>query len=210
MCFLWPEIASGHNQASSCLMAMCYAALTGDLKYTLIVNKIIMYVHAWFNYNDKKWRSCICGTHQWPMWQNKCRYCLAPIWRHYYLSKLNLSPMRVVFQSHLSAHLTGGGQKLRTGQPCPSCSRQHFQVNVFCLCFACYTHITLIPPLGQISSKTEAKYIHLKMLSATGRTRLLVHSFCPPPVIYMLSTLQWTRFCPVVTLFTHCDKFHMI
>ncbi len=31
-------------------------------------------------------------------------------------------------------------------------------------------------------SKTGAKYIHLKTLSATGRTRLPVRSFCPPPV----------------------------
>ncbi len=34
-----------------------------------------------------------------------------------------------------------------------------------------------------VASKTEAKYIHLKMLSATGRTSLPVRSFCPPPVI---------------------------
>ncbi len=25
----------------------------------------------------------------------------------------------------------------------------------------------------------------MKMLSATGRTTLLVHTFCPPPVIYI-------------------------
>ncbi len=55
-------------------------------------------------------------------------------------------------------------------QPCPSCSRQHFIseciLPLFCLIFG----------------KTETKYIHLKMLSATGRTRLPVRSFWPPPV----------------------------
>ena len=35
----------------------------------------------------------------------------------------------------------------------------------------------------EISSKTEAKYIHLKTLSATGRISLPVSSFCTPPVI---------------------------
>ncbi len=34
-----------------------------------------------------------------------------------------------------------------------------------------------------VASKTEEKYNHLKMLSATGRTCLLVRSFCPPPVV---------------------------
>ncbi len=47
-----------------------------------------------------------------------------------------------------------------------------------------------------VASKTEAKYIHLKMLSATGRTRLPVRSFCPPPVVmrpwnWVLSYLLW-------------------
>ncbi len=52
-------------------------------------------------------------------------------------------------------------------QPCPSCSRQHFSVNVFCL-----------------SSKQNRGKMHsLKMLSATGRTRLPIRSFCPPPVV---------------------------
>ncbi len=37
-----------------------------------------------------------------------------------------------------------------------------------------------------IPSKTEAKYIHMKMLSATGRTTLLVHTFCPPPVFHVV------------------------
>ncbi len=37
--------------------------------------------------------------------------------------------------------------------------------------------------MGQISSKTEPKYIRLKMLSATGRTRLPGRSFCPPPLL---------------------------
>ncbi len=95
-------------------------------------------------------------------------------------------------------------------QPCPSCSRQHFWVNVFCLCFACYwvfkytifycTYITLTPHIGQISSKTEAKYIHWKMLSATGSTRLSVRSFCPPPVICCLHNYdghnQYTVYWP--------------
>ncbi len=33
-----------------------------------------------------------------------------------------------------------------------------------------------------IPSKTETKYIYIKMLSDTGRTTLSVHTFCPPPV----------------------------
>ncbi len=61
---------------------------------------------------------------------------------------------------------TGGGQKVRSDS----------------LVLPVADYITLIPPLGQISRKTEAKYIHLKMLSATGRTRLQVRSFCPSPV----------------------------
>ncbi len=42
---------------------------------------------------------------------------------------------------------------------------------------------TCFYPTRRSVSNAEAKYIHLKMLSATGRTRLPVRSFCPPPVI---------------------------
>ncbi len=35
----------------------------------------------------------------------------------------------------------------------------------------------------------QAKYIQLKMLSATGRTRLPVRSFCSPPVDYSCDTI---------------------
>ena len=45
--------------------------------------------------------------------------------------------------------------------------------------------ITCIWTLGSETSKTDAKNIHLKMLSATGRTTLPVHSFCPPPVVWV-------------------------
>ena len=40
-----------------------------------------------------------------------------------------------------------------------------------------------------MKSKTEAKNIHLTMLSATGRATLPVHSFCPPPVSWIPGVL---------------------
>ncbi len=65
------------------------------------------------------------------------------------------------------AYYTGGGQKVCTGRVVLPVADNIFK----CMYFVC------------VLLKTQAKNIHLKMLSATGRTTLLVHSFCPPPVI---------------------------
>ena len=63
-----------------------------------------------------------------------------------------------VWQSEIGhRQYTGGGQKLRTGS-------------------------RVLPVAENILSETEANAIQLKMLFATGRTRLSVRSFCPPPV----------------------------
>ena len=70
---------------------------------------------------------------------------------------------------------TGGGQKLCTGSLVLSVADSI--LSACTLPLFCY-----IWPKDPVASKTEAKYIYLKMSSATGRTRLLVHSFCPPPV----------------------------
>ncbi len=101
----------------------------------------------------------------------------------------NLESQHLIATVSSFAHslTTGGGQKLRTsGLVLPVAD------NIFkWMYFASVSRLLLglkfeTPPIGQISSKTEAKYIHWKMLSATGRTRLPVHSFCPPPVLHSI------------------------
>ena len=84
-----------------------------------------------------------------------------------------------------------------------------FCTNSFLLCYTLFHHVmwlatqynvfhcictNLMPPLDPMKSKTGAKNIHLKMLSATGRTTLAVHSFCPPPVNRdVIKTKRWIR-----------------
>ncbi len=91
-----------------------------------------------------------------------------------------LRPLHTV-KNHCTP-ITGGGQKLHIGSlvlPVADNILSGCILPLFCLLLG----LKFVPPLGQISSKTETKYIHLKMLSTTGRTRLLVRSFCPPPGI---------------------------
>ncbi len=72
---------------------------------------------------------------------------------------------------------TGGGQKLCTGRVVlPVHSWNHWYALAMLLLFVCVV------------------YIHLKILSATGRTTLLVHTFCPPPVYWPLPICRYCRF----------------
>ncbi len=68
--------------------------------------------------------------------------------------------------------ITGGGQKVCTSRVVLSVADNFLSgciLPLFC------------SALG-LKFENRGKNIHLKMLSATGRTTLPVHSFCPPPV----------------------------
>ena len=68
---------------------------------------------------------------------------------------------------------TGGGQKLRTGRlVLPHCKH---------ICLTLCADNSVLNGFG-MGDRCSFFHIQLKMLSATGRTILLVRSFCPPPV----------------------------